>query len=290
MKAVRWMVAVAAVMALCGLALAQGNYDNDNRARQHGYRHGYVDGYHHGQEDRGEGESYEMRSEDYARADHGYDSAMGDKDDFQHAYRKGYKDGYDDGYNSRNPRFGQDEDYGGYWNRGDNQGRDYNDNNPGNSGWGYGGGNNRVPGIPRNPQWTAMDPRSIGFRIGFEIGLEDWMAQRSYTPTEGHFYQDADAWYDQATTHQDFKRAFRRGYMEGYQESYNNQRWHRVGGDGSFGDGFRSGLRWGLADTNRGKPYNPARLPDYRSHSGDTQYQDGFMQGYEWAFQARQLR
>lgn len=281
MYARRWVLAMAAVVALCGLALA---HDDDDNAKQHGYRHGYVDGYHHGGEDRRDRAGYDYRGQDFERADRGYDRNMGDLDDFQKAYRKGYRDGYDDGYNGRDRRMQADDDYRGGWDRG----RDYDDDDRG--GWDRGGRDRNIPDVSRDAKWTSMEPKAIGYRDGVEVGLYDWINQRRYNPHDNHWYSDADHWYDQASTKRNFKSEYRRGFQVGYDEAFQSDRWHRIGGNGTFGEGFRRGAYFGFVDSNRAKPFNPQRIPDYQQRGGDPQYQDGFMQGYGWVFQIRGQR
>lgn len=287
MNPTRLLIAVAMIVALSGWALAHDN-ENDSSVRRHGYRHGYVDGFHHGQEDRGERESYDFHSEDFSRADRGYRSEMGDKDDFQDGYRRGYREGYDDGYYNRPSRMDVDDDYRGYWN--DQGGRDYNDGADGRDAGDYDRGSSRIPNISNDPKWTRMDPKSIGYRAGVEVGLDDWMNHRSFNPKESHRYHDADEWYEQASTHQDWTSQFRHGFVAGYQDAYNGAQWHNFGGQDNFGSAFRLGMLYGFQDTNRGKPYNPTRIAAYREHSSDPQYQDGFTKGYEWVFRLRQQR
>ncbi len=280
MNAKRWFLVVAAIAALCGWAWAHDDADNNN-AQRHGYRHGYVDGFHHGQEDRRENESYDFHSEDFSRADRGYNGNMGDKDDFQNAYRKGYRDGYDDGFYNRTSRYGEDEDYHGYWsdwNRGPSDNRNDSFNGP------------LMQQLGNDPKWQQMDGRSIGWRAGVEVGLDDFMNHRSSNPKGNHRYEEANEWYNQATDKRDWTSRFRHGFVDGYQQAYNNADWHNIGGQGTYGDAFRLGMLYGMEDTNRGKPYNPTRIDAYKEHSSDAQYQDGFTRGYGWAFQIRGLQ
>lgn len=285
MRAKRVWLVVAMIAALCSLTLAACADDDDTNARRHGYRHGYVDGFHHGQEDRSEGESYLLQSEDYARADRGYDPIMGDKDDFQDAYRRGYTDGYNDGYYNKDSRYGPDDDYQGYWNYGRDRDRDRNrDRNWDNA------NNPLMQQLGSNAMWTNMDARSIGWRAGVEVGLDDWTNHRSFDPKGNDRYQEANEWYNQATDKRDWTSRFRHGFYDGYQQAYNNGDWHNVGGQGTNGDAFRLGMLYGFVDTNHNKPYNPTRIDAYREHSSDSQYQNGFMRGYNWAFQIRGIQ
>src|SRR5205814_1322422 len=84
-------------------AVAQdaGVYAGSMDARQHGYQHGYRDGLRQGRADLANNTSPNYDSEDYRRAELGYEEYMGPHAEFERGYRDGYKDGYDDGYKNR---------------------------------------------------------------------------------------------------------------------------------------------------------------------------------------------
>lgn len=66
----------------------------------HGYQHGYEDGFHRGEW------AHQMydhppairKQADWKKADRGYVSAMGDREEFRRGYRQGYEQGYVDAY------------------------------------------------------------------------------------------------------------------------------------------------------------------------------------------------
>src|ERR1700693_4673801 len=94
-------VLFAALLFLSGLAVAQDRYGGSMNAKEHGYQHGYRDGLRQGRYDRSRDATHGWDTEDYRRADRGYEKYMGERDDFKEGYRSGYKAGYDDGYSGR---------------------------------------------------------------------------------------------------------------------------------------------------------------------------------------------
>src|ERR1700738_4764871 len=86
-----------ALFFLASLTAAQGNYGGSMDAKEHGYQHGYRDGLRQGRADVSNNSRASFDSEDYRRADLGYEDYMGSRHDFQQGYRDGYKAGYDDG-------------------------------------------------------------------------------------------------------------------------------------------------------------------------------------------------
>ena len=80
---------------------AEAQYGGSMDAREHGYQHGYRDGLRQGRADLISNSSPNYESEDYRRADLGYEDYMGPRPDFQRGYRDGFKAGYVDGYKNR---------------------------------------------------------------------------------------------------------------------------------------------------------------------------------------------
>jgi flagellar biosynthesis/type III secretory pathway protein FliH len=76
-------------------------YGGSTDAREHGYQHGYRDGLRQGRADLVSNSSPNYESDDYRRADLGYEDFMGSRPDFQKGYRDGFKAGYEDGYKNR---------------------------------------------------------------------------------------------------------------------------------------------------------------------------------------------
>jgi len=101
----RYVITLAiTLLFLASVAAAQGNYGGSMDAREHGYQHGYRDGLRQGRADLNNNVRPSFDSEDYRRADLGYEDYMGDRRNFQRGYRDGYKSGYEDGYNNRRLR------------------------------------------------------------------------------------------------------------------------------------------------------------------------------------------
>jgi fermentation-respiration switch protein FrsA (DUF1100 family) len=93
---------VLTLLGLSGVALARKHYAGGSlEAKDHGSEHGYRDGYQRGREDRYQRLDYQYQTEDYRTADRGYDTYMGEHDDFQDG------NGYDDGYNGRAGRWNE---------------------------------------------------------------------------------------------------------------------------------------------------------------------------------------
>src|SRR5437879_6819837 len=90
-----------AILFMASVAAAQGDYGGAMDAKEHGYQHGYRDGLRQGRADMNNNARPSYESEDYRRADLGYEDYMGDRHRFQSGYRDGYKAGYEDGYNNR---------------------------------------------------------------------------------------------------------------------------------------------------------------------------------------------
>src|SRR5688572_2013560 len=79
-----------------------GRYQRElSNSRQYGYENGLRDGAHHGRDDRERNIGYNVRSDDYKKADRGYQKHMGNKGNYKDGYREGYQDGYNNAYNGR---------------------------------------------------------------------------------------------------------------------------------------------------------------------------------------------
>jgi hypothetical protein len=80
-----------------------------NSARQYGYQDGVNDG----RNDRATGHSFRpSQDSNYKHADRGYNSSMGDKNEYKQEYRQSYEQGYQQGYNG-----GNNGNRGGWWHR-----------------------------------------------------------------------------------------------------------------------------------------------------------------------------
>src|SRR5215467_8200510 len=80
-------LAVLVLLSLSSAGMARKHYAGGALdAKDHGYEHGYRDGYQRGREDRSQGLAYRYQTGDYKAADHGYDTYMGESDDFRDGY------------------------------------------------------------------------------------------------------------------------------------------------------------------------------------------------------------
>jgi len=199
----------AVLLSLSAVAVAGKHYHGGSlTAKDHGYEHGYRDGYTRGREDRDQRLDYNYQSEDYRLADRGYESYMGERDDFQDGYRDGYHAGYDDGYNGRSGRwdqvYGIDESAEPY-----SRGRyDAEDEVYSNRHWGY--------------RDVAYD---IGYRDGVEQGEKDRRHNKDFRPEKNDHYEDADHGYSKDYGPKDaYKREYRQAFMRGYGDGYGRWR------------------------------------------------------------------
>src|SRR5262249_40189863 len=145
-------------------ALAQdvGSYGGSMDARQHGYQHGYRDGLRQGRADLNNNSRPNYQSEDFNRADLGYEDYMGSRPAFQNGYRDGYRDGYDDGYKNRPIRsdtYGLKEPYD------PDRVPDTDDDARGYTNWSYSD--------------VAFD---TGYRDGLSAGQHDFGDKKDYRP------------------------------------------------------------------------------------------------------------
>src|SRR6266404_1275864 len=111
MKRYLCSLAIFAALALAPGAMAQDPYYGEGtysqypagsaEARGHGYQHGYRDGFHHAREDMAAGVGANFRTRDYDRGDVGYESYMGDHDQYKMGFREGYERGYNDAFAGR---------------------------------------------------------------------------------------------------------------------------------------------------------------------------------------------
>lgn len=84
------------------LKLSNPQTTRANSTYQRGYPYGYSDGYSAGRGDFRNRQNRDFRNaSDYQRAERGYRSNDGNRDDFQSGYRLGYELGYVDGYYGR---------------------------------------------------------------------------------------------------------------------------------------------------------------------------------------------
>jgi hypothetical protein len=234
------LLAMAMVVTLSGLALAQGNYNDNNRgnndyrgnhqdngnrqwgqdrngdAREYGYHNGYRDGWSQGRSARTRRGSYNYGGSNNTN---GYDRYMGPQGQYKQGYREGYRVGYSDAFYGRRAQstnvYGQNG-RATPWDP-DGDGRPGYSNNPGygNNNGGYYGNNNNNYGNGSASQW--------GNRDGLAAGQKDRSTGHSYRPTELAAYRDADHGMSSSTAYRSsdqYRQEYRQAFMNGYQQGY----------------------------------------------------------------------
>jgi len=201
---------IALVLSLSGAAMARERGSAYN-AKQYAYQTGYQDGVRYGEDARAQGYRYDYRSEDYRRADRGYDPSMGEHDDFQKSYRNGYKAGYNDGFNGR-----RNSQYYGYDQGSRNNG--YDPYSPGPRNNPYPGNDN---GYGRGRYGYTGGAQDFGYRDGTMMGERDRRNGKDFRPEKNESYEHADHGYRREFGNKNYYKAeYRRAFVQGYQESY----------------------------------------------------------------------
>ena len=206
-KRLRFAILVAfATLFLTSVAAAQEVviYGGSTNAREHGYQHGYRDGLRQGRADLNSNARPNFESEDYQRADLGYEEYMGGRREFQAGYREGYRTGYEDGFNNRPIRskvYSLDDNYDpDRVPRSEADARGYEN-------WGYSD--------------VALD---TGYRDGLSAGSKDFRERKDYRPEKHDSYEDGDHGYRKAYgTKDQYKEAYRKGFLRGYDDAFNRR-------------------------------------------------------------------
>jgi hypothetical protein len=201
----------AIALALTGTAPAQDTYHGGALdAHQHGYEHGYRDGFDRGSDARAHNASSDFRTQDYERADRGYESYMGNREPFRAGYRDGYSAGYADGFSGNRGRFG--EIYGA-------RERDFDSDRD----RGY---HDRADSVYTQRSWGYRDVAGdIGYRDGLSAGAKDSRTGHSYRPQEHDSWKDGDHGYvGSYGSKSDYKSAYRESYEAGYRHGYGERR------------------------------------------------------------------
>jgi flagellar biosynthesis/type III secretory pathway protein FliH len=179
-------------------------YGGSMDAREHGYQHGYRDGLRQGRADLQSNASLSFESDDYRRADLGYEEYMGPRPDFQRGYRDGFRAGYEDGYKNRTLRsevYGLREPYD-------------------------------PDRVPRNdedaryyPNWGYADVAfDTGYRDGLSAGGNDFRERKDYRPEKHDSYEDGDHGYRKSYgTKEHYKEQYRKGFLRGYEDAFNRR-------------------------------------------------------------------
>ena len=215
-KLSRYMgLSIAIVLSLSGAAMARER-DSSYNARQYAYQAGYQDGIRYGEDARAQGYRYDYKnSEDYRRADRGYDPSMGEHDDFQKSYRNGYKSGYDDGFNGR-----RNSQYYGYGQGPGNYGYDPNSRDPRNGPY-RDNGNGYENGYGNGRYGFNGGARDFGYRDGTIMGEKDRRNGKDFRPEKNESYEHADHGYRREFGNKNYYKAeYRRAFVQGYEEAY----------------------------------------------------------------------
>ncbi len=190
---------LALSLGFAGSALQKDHYHaGPVEAREHGYEHGYRDGFAQGLRDR---DHHEKFKPDVKDADAGYESYMGNKDQYKDGYRTGFNAGYDDAYNGRPGRFS--EIYG-----------------PIDETYRARGSADRYDDVYVQRHWGAADVAyDIGFRDGLAAGADDFRQHRNGKPSDLADYRAADHGYHASYGDKDtYQRRYREGFEEGYRD------------------------------------------------------------------------
>lgn len=205
------------------LALA---HDGDKgRASEFGREQGYEDGFRHGREDDQRGLGYNLKSDDYKKAERGYRKEYGSKGDYKKGYKQGYEQGYNEGYQGGYSRFpgsdrrdrdrrDRDDDY-----RSDRRGRDDDDRRD----------------RDRNRRGTRAEDfgRLQGEHDGYLKGREDRDRNRDFDPERHSDYRRADRGYKREFgDKEDYRDGYRQGFRRAYEDGYGGRNIRRGGNSG----------------------------------------------------------
>ncbi|MGI9100998.1 MAG: hypothetical protein ACR2IF_01015 [Terriglobales bacterium] len=158
------------------------------------YQNGFQDGINDGTRDLQSGHSFRATNTDrYEDADSGYNSSLGDKDQYKAMYRQGYAAGYQQAFS--------------------------------------GGSAAAVPGYGQ-PATTApvaaMAPpvNNVAFQNGYRDGVKDGMKDRDkhkdyHAMKNGSYNHGDDGYVASWGDKEQYKRIYRQGYMAGYERGYN---------------------------------------------------------------------
>ncbi|MGI8782368.1 MAG: hypothetical protein ACR2L2_01780 [Acidobacteriota bacterium] len=231
----RALVALALLLGVFSVsALA---HDGDKgRASEYGREQGYEDGVRHGREDDQRGSGYDLKSDEYKKAERGYRKEYGSKGDYKKGYKQGYEQGYSEGYRggysqqSRIPgserrdrdRRDRDDDY-----RRDRDDDDRRDRD-------------------RNRRGTRADDFGArqGEQDGYLKGREDRDRNRDFDVERHSDYRKADRGYkrefgDKEDYRDGYRQGFRRTYDDGYGGRGNSRRSGNSGWSDILGGIFR---------------------------------------------------
>jgi hypothetical protein len=192
----------SSVQAQYGSYGRYGGYGNGTY--QIAQQNGYNDGLLKGQEDAREGHNNPTGTSDYKNATRGYNSSMGNKDQYKQAYRQAFLQGFSEG---QNRYYGN----GGYNNGGYNRNGRY-----GNNG-GYGN--------------TTYDINSVAQQNGYNDGVikgQEDAREGHNNPTGTSEYKNATHGYNSSMgSKEQYKEAYRQGFLQGFNDGQNGSRSNR---------------------------------------------------------------
>lgn len=216
---------VFAATPACAQAVHRGRGQWGSRAA---YDNGYREGREHGEKDARQRRGFSFEhSNEYRRADRGYNRRDGDVEWYRREFRRGYEVGYRDGYGRAG--YGGHGGYDPY----DRQGRVGGYGSPG-GGYGYPGGGYGYPG-----GGYVRAGYQNGLNDGYEKGLKDARDGDRYDPARHKWYREGDRHYSNRYGPREiYRNEYRQGFREGYDRAFREA--SRYG----YGSGRRG--RWGL--------------------------------------------
>src|SRR6476661_5788815 len=173
-------------------------------ARQHGYEHGYRQGFAFGRDSKVSNRDQDIVNQQLRAADKDYQQAFGSQEKYRQGFAEGFRAGMEDSragtrsrleelFRSRDPNYDPDR------NRDD-----------------------RVDGIYPQNRWPAKEVSTdIGYRDGFNAGIQDRQDRRGYQPHQHAAWKNALHGYDHQSGPQGaYKRAYRAAYETGYRDGF----------------------------------------------------------------------
>jgi len=177
-------------------------------ARDHGYEHGYKDGYESGRVSNLSNRDQDIRNQRLKAQGNGYQPSFGSEAEYSAGYREGFDEGSKDASNGVRSRLEElfrapDPDYDPDRFRLDPSDRIYRENR-----WSL--------------EHVAQD---IGYRDGFNAGLQDRTQRRRYQPRQRVAWRNGLHGYDPALgSRTAYRAAYRIAYADGYQDGFGASR------------------------------------------------------------------
>lgn len=202
-------------------ALALAHDGDKGRASEAGREQGYEDGLRHGREDDQRGVGYDLKSDDYKKAERGYRKEYGSKGDYKKGYKQGYEQGYSEGYRggySQQSRYPADV-------RQDRDRRVRDDDN------------RRDRDRNRTGTRAADFGARQGEHDGYLKGREDRDRNRDFDPERHSDYRKADRGYEREFgDKEDYRNGYRQGFRRTYEDGYGGRGNSRRGSNSGWGN------------------------------------------------------